>query len=58
MGTMTVQRSIIKSLFETRNNYPNAYTTAVGYRTWLMNGVYSQLRVLKPVMRDLLWGMG
>lgn len=32
MGTMTVRRSIIKGLFETRNNYPNAYTTTVKYR--------------------------
>ncbi|HHP7895782.1 TPA: TetR/AcrR family transcriptional regulator, partial [Acinetobacter baumannii] len=28
--------------------YPNAYTTAVRYRTWLINEIYSQLRVLKP----------
>lgn len=47
MGTTTVQLFIIKGLFETRNNYPNAYTTAVRFRTWLTNKIYSQLRVLK-----------
>jgi len=34
MGTTTEQLFIIKSLFETRNNYPNAYTTTVKYRMW------------------------
>ncbi|EHU1918272.1 hypothetical protein B9Y02_10195 [Acinetobacter baumannii] len=34
METMTAQRFIIKSLFENRNNYPNAYTTTVKFRTW------------------------
>ncbi|HAV4999034.1 TPA: TetR family transcriptional regulator, partial [Acinetobacter nosocomialis] len=27
--------------------YPKAYKTAVRYRTWLTNEVYSQLRLLK-----------
>lgn len=44
---MTEQRFIIKSLFKTRHNYSNVYTTAVRYRTWLTNEIYSQLRVLK-----------
>ncbi|MEJ7566339.1 TetR/AcrR family transcriptional regulator [Acinetobacter baumannii] len=39
---------LFKAIFETKNNYPNAYTTAVRYRTWLTNEIYSQLRVLKP----------
>lgn len=47
MGTTTVQLFIIKGLFETRNNYPNAYTTAVRFRTWLTNEIYDQLRVFK-----------
>lgn len=47
METMTAQRFIIKSLFENRNNYPNTYTTAVRYRTWLTNEIYDQLRVFK-----------
>jgi len=38
---------IFKALFETKNNYPNAYQTAVRYRTWLTNEIYSQLRQLK-----------
>ncbi len=37
---------LFKAIFETKNNYPNAYTTAVRYRTWLTNEIYSQLRVL------------
>ncbi len=45
---MTAQRFIIKGLFETRNNYPNAYTTVVRYRTWLINENYSLLRTLNP----------
>ncbi|MFJ1520194.1 TetR/AcrR family transcriptional regulator [Acinetobacter sp. ABJ_C1_1] len=38
---------IFKAIFETKNNYPNAYQTAVRYRTWLKNEIYSQLRILK-----------
>lgn len=37
---------LFKAIFETKNNYPNAYTTAVRYRTWLTNEIYSQLRAL------------
>ncbi len=37
---------LFKAIFETKNNYPNAYQTAVRYRTWLKNEIYSQLRVL------------
>ncbi|HCD62351.1 MAG TPA: TetR family transcriptional regulator [Acinetobacter nosocomialis] len=37
---------LFKAIFETKNNYPNAYKTAVRYRTWLTNEIYSQLRVL------------
>jgi AcrR family transcriptional regulator len=39
---------LFKAIFETKNNYPNAYTTALRYRTWLTNEIYSQLRALKP----------
>ncbi|WP_336168825.1 TetR/AcrR family transcriptional regulator [Acinetobacter sp. 161(2023)] len=38
---------IFKAIFETKNNYPNAYQTAVRYRTWLTNEIYSQLIKLK-----------
>ncbi|NUE94413.1 TetR/AcrR family transcriptional regulator [Acinetobacter seifertii] len=38
---------LFKAIFETKNNYPNAYQTAVRYRTWLTNEIYSQLRLLK-----------
>ncbi len=37
---------LFKAIFETKNNYPNAYQTAVRYTTWLTNEIYSQLRVL------------
>ncbi|OTT68605.1 TetR family transcriptional regulator [Acinetobacter baumannii] len=37
---------LFKAIFETKNNYPNAYQTAMRYRTWLKNEIYSQLRVL------------
>ncbi|MDS7968125.1 TetR/AcrR family transcriptional regulator [Acinetobacter sp. V117_2] len=37
---------LFKAIFETKNNYPNAYITAVRYRTWLTNEIYSQLRAL------------
>lgn len=39
---------LFKGIFEIKNTYPNAYTTAVRYRTWLINEIYSQLRILKP----------
>ncbi|MDR2248541.1 TetR/AcrR family transcriptional regulator [Acinetobacter sp.] len=39
---------LFKAIFETKNNYPNAYTTALRYRTWLTNEIYSQLRALNP----------
>ncbi|MBJ9722575.1 helix-turn-helix transcriptional regulator [Acinetobacter calcoaceticus] len=38
---------IFKAIFETKNNYPSAYQTAVRYRTWLTNEIYSQLIKLK-----------
>ncbi|MEK5765195.1 TetR family transcriptional regulator, partial [Acinetobacter junii] len=36
------------AVFEIKNSYPNAYQSAVRYRTWLKNEIYSQLRTLKP----------
>ncbi|PTV47166.1 TetR/AcrR family transcriptional regulator [Acinetobacter pittii] len=39
---------IFKAVFEIKNSYPNAYQTAVRYRTWLKNEIYSQLRIFKP----------
>ncbi|MBJ9720675.1 TetR/AcrR family transcriptional regulator [Acinetobacter calcoaceticus] len=38
---------LFKAIFETKLTYPKAYTTAVRYRTWLTNEIYSQLRLLK-----------
>ncbi|RKL56418.1 TetR family transcriptional regulator [Acinetobacter baumannii] len=38
---------LFKAVFEIKNSYPNAYQTAVRYRTWLKNEIYSQLRMLK-----------
>ncbi|WP_215901383.1 TetR/AcrR family transcriptional regulator [Acinetobacter seifertii] len=38
---------LFKAIFETKNSYPNAYLTAVRYRTWLTNEIYSQIRLLK-----------
>ncbi|PJF04106.1 TetR/AcrR family transcriptional regulator [Acinetobacter seifertii] len=38
---------LFKAIFETKNSYPNAYQTAIRYRTWLTNEIYSQLRQLK-----------
>ncbi|MFH4310269.1 TetR family transcriptional regulator, partial [Acinetobacter baumannii] len=35
------------AVFEIKNSYPNAYQSAVRYRTWLKNEIYSQLRTLK-----------
>ncbi|WP_213074712.1 TetR/AcrR family transcriptional regulator [Acinetobacter baumannii] len=37
---------LFKAVFEIKNSYPNAYQTAVRYRTWLKNEIYSQLRTL------------
>ncbi len=34
-------------MFEIKLTYPKAYITAVRYRTWLINEIYSQLRALK-----------
>ncbi|HAV5934706.1 TPA: TetR/AcrR family transcriptional regulator [Acinetobacter baumannii] len=39
---------LFKAVFEIKNSYPKAYQTAVRYRTWLKNEIYSQLRLLKP----------
>ncbi|MDV7642311.1 TetR/AcrR family transcriptional regulator [Acinetobacter baumannii] len=39
---------LFKAVFEIKNSYPHAYQTAVRYRTWLKNEIYSQLRLLKP----------
>ncbi|WP_416040448.1 TetR/AcrR family transcriptional regulator [Acinetobacter lactucae] len=38
---------LFKAIFETKLIYPKAYQTAVRYRTWLINEIYSQLRALK-----------
>jgi len=38
---------LFKAIFETELTYPKAYQTAVRYRTWLINEIYSQLRLLK-----------
>jgi len=38
---------LFKAIFETKLTYPKAYQTAVRYRTWLINEIYSQLRLLK-----------
>jgi len=38
---------LFKAIFETKLTYPKAYITAVRYRTWLINEIYSQLRILK-----------
>lgn len=51
MGTTTVQLFIIKGLFETRNNYPNAYTTTVRFRTWLNNEYMNNLERLSQMLR-------
>ncbi|MEO9279045.1 TetR/AcrR family transcriptional regulator [Acinetobacter sp. WA-87] len=37
---------LFKAIFETKNNYSNAYQVAIKYRTWLTNEIYSHLRVL------------
>ncbi|MGC9659930.1 TetR family transcriptional regulator [Acinetobacter pittii] len=38
---------LFKAIFETKLTHPKAYQTAVRYRTWLINEIYSQLRALK-----------
>ena len=38
---------LFKAIFEMKLTYPKAYITAVRYRTWLINEIYSQLRILK-----------
>ncbi|MEQ1161306.1 TetR/AcrR family transcriptional regulator [Acinetobacter calcoaceticus] len=38
---------LFKAIFEAKLTYPNAYQVAIKYRTWLINEIYSQLRVLK-----------
>ncbi len=38
---------LFKAIFETKLTYPKAYITAVRYRTWLINEIYSQLIKLK-----------
>ncbi|EHU2952793.1 TetR/AcrR family transcriptional regulator [Acinetobacter baumannii] len=37
---------LFKAVFEIKNSYPNAYQTAMRYRTWLKNEIYSQLKML------------
>lgn len=37
---------LFKAIFETKLTHPKAYQTAVRYRTWLTNEIYSQLRTL------------
>ncbi|PTV55589.1 TetR/AcrR family transcriptional regulator [Acinetobacter seifertii] len=37
---------LFKAIFETKNNYSNAYQVAIKYKTWLTNEIYSHLRVL------------
>ncbi|WP_151768432.1 TetR/AcrR family transcriptional regulator [Acinetobacter oleivorans] len=39
---------LFKAIFETKLTHTKAYQTAVRYRTWLINEIYSQLRVLNP----------
>ncbi|WP_336939756.1 TetR/AcrR family transcriptional regulator [Acinetobacter pittii] len=34
---------LFKAIFETKLTYPKVYITAVRYRTWLLNEIYSQL---------------
>ncbi len=38
---------LFKAMFETKLTYSKAYITAVRYRTWLLNEIYSQLIKLK-----------
>ncbi|MBO9531316.1 MAG: TetR family transcriptional regulator, partial [Acinetobacter oleivorans] len=37
---------LFKAIFETKLTHPKAYQTAVRYRTWLTNEIYSLLRAL------------
>ncbi|MBJ9420010.1 TetR/AcrR family transcriptional regulator [Acinetobacter oleivorans] len=37
---------LFKTIFETKLTHPKAYQTAVRYRTWLTNEIYSLLRAL------------
>jgi len=37
---------LFKAIFETKLTHPKAYITAVRYRTWLINEIYSLLRAL------------
>ncbi|EOQ69720.1 TetR/AcrR family transcriptional regulator [Acinetobacter pittii] len=37
---------LFKAIFEIKLTHPKAYQTAVRYRTWLINEIYSQLRAL------------
>ncbi len=39
---------LFKAIFETKLTHPKAYITAVRYRTWLTNEIYSLLRALNP----------
>lgn len=39
---------LFKAIFETKLTHPKAYITAVRYRTWLINEIYSLLRALNP----------
>ncbi|MCG9483562.1 TetR/AcrR family transcriptional regulator [Acinetobacter pittii] len=39
---------LFKAIFETKLTHPKAYQTAVRYRTWLTNEIYSQLKALNP----------
>ncbi len=32
---------LFKAIFEIKNSYPHAYQTAVRYRTWLIDEIYS-----------------
>lgn len=38
---------LFKAMFEIKLTHPKAYITAVRYRTWLINEIYSQLRAIK-----------
>jgi hypothetical protein len=39
---------LFKAIFETKLTHPKTYITAVRYRTWLTNEIYSLFRALKP----------
>ncbi len=39
---------LFKAIFEIKLTHPKGYQTAVRYRTWLTNEIYSQLRALNP----------